>query len=74
MTLLLDAGALLAYERGDRTVRAFVEHASRTGTDVRTTTGVAAQVWRDGSRQARPATLLRAVAVSGGRTVVVTRV
>lgn len=59
MTLILDAGALLAYERGDRTVRAFLERASRTGVDVRTTSGVVAQVWRDGARQARLARLLR---------------
>lgn len=59
MTLILDAGALLAYERGDRTVRAFLERASRTGVDVRTTSGVVAQVWRDGAHQARLARLLR---------------
>lgn len=61
MTLVLDAGALLAFDRGDRTVRAFMEHASRSGADVRTTTGVIAQVWRDGGRQARLAMLLRGV-------------
>lgn len=59
MTLILDAGALLAYERGDRTVRAFLERASRTGVEVRTTSGAVAQVWRDGARQARLALLLR---------------
>ncbi|MGH3908454.1 MAG: hypothetical protein ACRDTE_30350 [Pseudonocardiaceae bacterium] len=59
MTLILDAGALMAYEHGDRTVRAFLERASRTGVDVRTTSGVVAQVWRDGARQARLALLLR---------------
>jgi hypothetical protein len=59
VTLILDAGALIAYEHGDRTVRAFLERASRTGVDVRTTTGAVAQVWRDGARQARLARLLR---------------
>jgi hypothetical protein len=59
VTLVLDAGALIAYEHGDRTVRAFLERASRTGVDVRTTTGVVAQVWRNGARQARLALLLR---------------
>lgn len=53
MTLVLDTGALIAYEHGDRTVRAFLERASRTGIDVRTTTGAVAQVWRNGARQAR---------------------
>ncbi len=61
MTLVLDAGALLAYDRGDRTVRAFLERANRTGVDVRTTTGAIAQVWRDGARQARLVMLLRGV-------------
>ncbi len=59
MTLGLDAGALMAYEHGDRTVRAFLERASRTGVDVRTTTGAVAQVWRDGARQARLTLLLQ---------------
>lgn len=61
MTLVLDAGALLAYEHGDRTVRAFLERASRTGVDVRTTTGAVAQVWRGGARQVRLIRLLRGV-------------
>lgn len=57
MSLILDAGVLIAYERGDRTVRAFLERASRTGVDVRTTSGAVAQVWRSGARQARLARL-----------------
>lgn len=59
MTLVLDAGALIAYEDGDPTVRAFLERASRTGVDVRTTTGAVAQVWRNGARQARLTLLLQ---------------
>jgi hypothetical protein len=59
VTLVLDAGALIAYEQGDRTVRAFLERAGRTGVDVRTTTGAVAQVWRKGARQARLALLLQ---------------
>jgi len=59
VTLVLDAGALIAYEHGDRTVRAFLERAGRTGVDVRTTTGAVAQVWRDGARQARLTLLLK---------------
>jgi hypothetical protein len=49
----------MAYEHGDRTVRAFLERASRTGVDVRTTTGAVGQVWRDGARQARLMLLLQ---------------
>jgi hypothetical protein len=59
VTLVLDAGALLAYEHGDRTVRAFLERASRTGVDVRTTVGAVAQVWRNGARQVRLTLLLQ---------------
>lgn len=62
MTLVLDAGALVAYERGDRTVQAFLKRAHTIGVGVRTTSGVMAQVWRDGARQARLASLLRGVA------------
>jgi hypothetical protein len=62
VTLVLDAGALAAYDRGNRTVQAFLKRAYATSTTVRTTTGVVAQVWRDGSRQARLAQLLRGVA------------
>lgn len=58
---MLDAGALVAFEKGDRTVRAFLQHSQRTGVDVRTTTSVVAQVWRDGARQARLVVLLRGV-------------
>lgn len=61
MSLVLDAGALIAYERGDRTVRAFLERAGRTGIDVRTTTGAVAQVWRNGPRQVRLELILRGV-------------
>ena len=58
MTLVLDTGALLAFDRGDRTVRALLERAVRTGVDVVTTTGAVAQAWRGGDCQARLALLL----------------
>ena len=61
MSLILDAGALIAYERRDRTVRAYLERAERTETPVLTTAGVIAQVWREPARQARVARLLRGV-------------
>jgi len=61
VTLVLDAGALLAYDRGDRTVRAFLERAVRTGAEVRTTSGAVAQVWRNGASQARLEMLLSGV-------------
>lgn len=61
MSLVLDSGALIAYERGDQVVRAYLERAERTETAVSTTTGVVAQVWRDPARQARLSRLLRGV-------------
>lgn len=61
MTLVLDAGAFVAYERGDRTVQAFLKRAYAIGVGVRTTSAVVAQVWRDGARQARLASLLHGV-------------
>lgn len=71
MTLILDAGALVGYERRSRTVRAFLERAQRSGVEVRTTTGAVAQVWRDGSRQVRLAMLVRGldeVELTAGRS------
>jgi len=59
VTLLLDAGALIAYERRSRVVRALVEEAQRRDERVGTTTAVVAQMWRGGPRQARLTLLLR---------------
>ena len=56
--VILDAGALIAFEKNDRKVRALIELALAHGAPLWTTGGVVAQVWRDGSRQARLARLL----------------
>lgn len=57
--LVLDAGALIAVERGDRAMIARLEAAEQAGTGLRSTAIVVAQVWRDpAGRQAR---LLHAV-------------
>jgi hypothetical protein len=61
MSLVLDTGAFIAFERGDTTVRAFLAHAHREEVEVRTTTAVVAQTWRDPGRQAALARLLRGV-------------
>lgn len=61
MSLILDAGAFIAYKRGDDAVRAFLERAERTETTVATTTGVVAQVWRTPATQVRLVRLLRGV-------------
>lgn len=61
MSLVLDAGALIAYERGSRTVQAFLERAYREGDDVRTSTAVVAQTWHGDPKQVRLVRLLRGV-------------
>ena len=57
-TVVLDSGALIAFEKNDRKVRTLIELALAHGAPLWTTGGVVAQVWRDGSRQARLARLL----------------
>lgn len=61
MSLLLDAGAFIAFERGSRVVQAFLERAQRRGEPVRTTTGVMAQIWRRPSVQARISRLVAGI-------------
>ncbi|KPM53674.1 hypothetical protein CcI49_11270 [Frankia sp. CcI49] len=62
--LVLDAGALLAVERGDREMVARLRVAQQHDIGLRSNAVVVAQVWRDHSgRQAALARLLRAVEV-----------
>lgn len=62
--LVLDAGAFLAAERGDRALFARFRVAQRHGVELRSTAIVVAQVWRDpAGRQTRLAQLLRSVDV-----------
>jgi hypothetical protein len=61
--LVLDAGALVALERGDREVHKDIQDALRVGNPVRTNANVVAQVWRNGARQARLAKALRQVTI-----------
>lgn len=61
MALILDAGALIAFERGVQRAVASVGLAQHAGTPIHTTSGVVAQVWRGGGRQARLALLLRGI-------------
>jgi hypothetical protein len=61
MAVVLDAGALISYDRGDRTVRALLESAQRERAPVRTSTGAVAQAWRSGARQVHLVRLLRGV-------------
>ena len=55
---MLDAGALIAFERNDRKVRALIELAMAHGVPLHSPAGVVGQVWRDGKRQARLARLV----------------
>ena len=60
MTLVLDAGGLIGFDRGDRVVAALVEAARHRREPVSTSSGCVAQAWRgDGRRQALLARLLR---------------
>jgi len=61
--LILDAGALVALERGDQSVHTDIQAALRSGKPVRTNANVVAQVWRDGARQARLARALQKITV-----------
>jgi hypothetical protein len=62
--LVLDAGALVAADRGDRPMMARLAVAQQHGLELRSNAMVVAQVWRDRQgRQASLARLLRAVDV-----------
>jgi hypothetical protein len=61
MALVLDAGALIAIERGDPAVLDLLKSAHSDGVKVRTTSTVVSQVWRDGRRQARLSSALRGI-------------
>lgn len=61
--LILDAGAFIAFERGDMGLRARLAAARRLGMDVVTTSPVVGQVWRDSRRQVMLARLLAATSV-----------
>ena len=51
MSLVLDASALIAVDRRDRTVGALLRTAQRERLVIRCSAGAVAQVWRDGARQ-----------------------
>jgi hypothetical protein len=60
--LVLDAGALLAVDRGDRAMIARLRVAQQQGQQLRTSAIVVSQVWRDpAGRQAELARLLSSV-------------
>ena len=64
MALILDAGAFLAVERGDRNVVALLKQELLLRRPPVTHGGVVGQVWRGGARQVRLAQRLRATRVA----------
>lgn len=62
--MTLDAGALLAIERGDRRLSALLKITLAEDAPIYVPAGVVAQVWRGGSRQARLARLMADSAVT----------
>lgn len=60
MGIVLDAGALVALNRGDREIN---RRLYQLGGRMRTSCAVVAQVWRDGAEQARLALALKGVDV-----------
>lgn len=62
--VVLDAGAFVAADRGDRATMARLRVAQREGLELRSTGAVVGQVWRDpAGRQANLARLLKSVDV-----------
>lgn len=49
--VVLDAGALIAFERADPRIRALLQEGLRRGTRFIVPAAVLGQVWRDGARQ-----------------------
>jgi predicted nucleic acid-binding protein len=62
--LTLDAGALIALEKGQRLARSVITEALAARRPVHVVSGVVAQVWRDGARQAHLARLLSSPGVT----------
>lgn len=60
----LDAGALVAFERGERRMVVALRVALDSLVPLTVPAGVVGQVWRDGARQARIARLLGSSSVS----------
>ncbi len=56
---ILDTGALIAVERGDRAVAVILDAARRARSPIAVPAGCVAQAWRNPARQARLAVLLR---------------
>ena len=63
MKAVLDAGALVAIDRGDRVIGAQLRVLQRQRTPLRVSAAVVGQVWRDGRTQANLARVLAGVGI-----------
>lgn len=63
MKAVLDAGALVAIDRGDRVIGAQLRVLQRQRTPLRASAAVVGQVWRDGRKQANLARVLAGVGI-----------
>lgn len=61
--MILDAGFLISIDRSERPARTFLAAAARSETALHTTHPVVAQVWRNGSRQARLSAFLKTITI-----------
>lgn len=61
--MILDAGFLISIDRSEDRSRAFIAAAQQTQTALHTTHPVVAQVWRNGSRQARLSAFLKTITI-----------
>ncbi len=59
--IILDSGALIAIERGDRRIGALLHEAARQGIDAVTSCACVAETWREPARQARLARALSGI-------------
>ena len=59
--VVLDSGALIAFERGDARMRELLREALATGARLVIPAGVLAQVWRDPAKQVAVGALSRAI-------------
>ncbi len=61
--MILDAGFLISIDRSERSAHTFLAAATRSETVLHTTHPIVAQVWRNGSRQARLSAFLKTIAI-----------
>ncbi len=63
MNIVLDAGALIGIDRGDRRTAGLLKLGRRADAQLLTSASVIGRAWRDGTRQARLARALPMIAV-----------